>query len=148
MSSRVEIDVAATPEEVFAVLADAGSYANWVVGSSEIHESDDDWPEPGTLFEHTQGYWPLRVRDSTQVLESEPPRRLVLETRVRPFMVGEVEFSVRPKGRGSRVTMVERVSGGLARLSIGPGRDLLLSLRNRETLRRLRRLAEERAGYD
>jgi hypothetical protein len=37
------------------------------------------------------------------------------------------------------------VTGGLAKLTPAPARDPLLKLRNREMLRRLRRLSESRA---
>ena len=146
MAARAEITIDATPQDVFAVLSDPETYAYWVVGSSEIHQSDETWPEPGSFFEHSQGFRPLRIRDTTTVLESDPPRRLKLETRIRPFSVAEVELRVRRAGNGSHVTMTEQVTGGLARLSIGPVRDLAFKLRNVESLRRLRRLAEERAG--
>jgi hypothetical protein len=64
---------------------------------------------------------------------------------MRPWVVVEVEFAVQPAARGSRVTMTENVTGGLARFALGPVRDALLALRNREALRRLVRLAETRA---
>jgi uncharacterized protein YndB with AHSA1/START domain len=146
VSSRVQIEVAAPPEAVFALLADPPSYVQWEVGSSAIHMSDETWPQPDSLFEHSHGIWFLQLRDSTRVIESEPPRRLLIETRLRPIVVAEVEFTLEPAAGGSRVTMAERVTGGLARLAVGPGRDALLSLRNRETLRRLRRLAEQAGG--
>jgi len=80
------------------------------------------------------------------VLESDPPRHLLMEARIRPFVVAEVEYFVEPQAGGCKVTLIERVTGGLARLAVGPGRDLALKLRNREMLRRLRRLAERQRG--
>jgi hypothetical protein len=130
---------------VFDVLADAKSYAYWVVGSSEVHRSDDAWPAPGSFFEHSQGFWPLRVHDTTKVIEADRPRRIKLEARIRPFTVAEVELRIEPDGDGSRVTMIEGIIGGVARLAPRVLRDLGLKLRNVESLRRLRRLAEERA---
>lgn len=128
------------------MLSQPENYAYWVVGSSEIHQSDDAWPAPGTFFEHSQGFKPLRLRDTTTVLESARPRHLKLEARIRPFSIAEVDLHIAAEGDGSRVTMIERVTGGLARLAPGPARDLAFKLRNVESLRRLRRLAEERAG--
>lgn len=136
--SRNETYIPAPPEAVFEVLASPATYPSWVVGASETHRTDSDWPEPGAIFEHTQGVWPLRLHDTTQVLESEPPARLVLEVRIRPFMIGLVEFGVFPAGDGTKVVMHEEPKGGLARALRNPGLDLLLKLRNAETLRRLR----------
>ena len=146
--ARNETYIRATPEDVFDVLATPATYAEWVVGSSEIHRSDSDWPDEGTLFEHSQGFWPLRLSDTTQVLESDPPHHLVLEVRVRPFMVGRVEFGVFPAGDGTRVVMHEEPIAGLARLVRNPGLDLLLKVRNAETLRRLRNFAQARAASE
>ena len=146
MSARVQAEAAAPPEVVFALLAEPASYVDWEVGSSAVHMSDGDWPAPGAMFEHSHGVWLAQLRDTTRVLESEPPRRLLLETRLRPLVVAEVELEVEPLAAGSRITMTERVTGGLARMALGPGRDALLALRNREALRRLVRLAEARAG--
>lgn len=144
--SRNETYIAAQPEDVFEVLATPATYAAWVVGSSEIHRSDSAWPDEGTIFEHSQGFWPLRLHDTTQVLEADPPNRLVLEVRIRPLMIGRVEFGVFPAGAGTRVVMHEEPIGGFARLVRNPGIDLLLKLRNAETLRRLRNLVQEHAG--
>ncbi|MFL5894078.1 MAG: SRPBCC family protein [Thermoleophilaceae bacterium] len=145
MAARVQTTIEATPEDVFALLADPSTYVEWEVGSSAIHASDESWPEPGSLFEHSHGKWLVQRRDSTRVLESEPPRRLLLESRLRPLIVAEVEFVLAAAGSGTRVAMTERVTGGLARLWLAPIRDALLAARNRETLRRLRRLAESRS---
>jgi len=143
---RNETYIDARPEEVFDVLATPSTYARWVFGSSAIHRSDSAWPAEGSLFEHSQGFWPLRVHDTTQVVESDPPQRLLLEVRVRPFMIGRVEFGVFPAGDGTRVVMHEEPIGGLARMVRNPGLDLLLKVRNAETLRRLRNLVKERTG--
>jgi uncharacterized protein YndB with AHSA1/START domain len=146
MAARAEISIAAPPEVVFDVLSEPENYAYWVVGSSEIHQSDDTWPAPGSFFEHSQGFKPVRLRDTTTVLESDRPRRLKLEARIRPFSIAEVDLRIASEGDGSRVTMIEQTTGGVARLAPGPVRDLAFKLRNLESLRRLRRLAEERAG--
>ena len=136
--ARNETYIPAKPEAVFEVLATPSTYAGWTVGASEVHRSDTDWPAEGSIFEHSQGVRPLRLHDTTQVLEADPPTRLVLEVRVRPFMIGRVEFGLFPAGDGTKVVMHESPTGGLARLVMNPGLDLLLKLRNAETLRRLR----------
>ncbi len=135
----------APPDAVFDVLADAGSYAHWVVGSSEIRGVEGDWPEPGSKFHHTQGFFGVGLKDDTVSIAANRPRQLVIEVRFRPLMVGKVEFRLRPRGRGTHVTMIEYpIRGPVAKVH-NPLIDRALWLRNVESLRRLRKLAEERA---
>jgi hypothetical protein len=67
----------------------------------------------------------------------------VLEARIRPFAVNKVDLRLQKRGSGTRVTMVEYPTGGLAKLVDNPLIDFALHLRNIESLRRLRRMAEE-----
>ena len=130
------------PERVFAVLSDPQSYGYWVVGSSKIRHADADWPKPGTAFGHTQGVYGVGVKDSTEVVAAERPRTLVLEARFRPFAINKVEMRMAPSGNGTKVVMVEYPTGGPAAKLHNPLSDLVLKLRNVESLRRLRKLAE------
>ena len=138
--------VDAPPDAVFDVLSDAESYAYWVVGSSQIRGVEGDWPEPGSKFHHTQGFFGVGLKDSTSSLVANRPRQLVIEVRFRPFMVGKVEFRLRPRGRGTHVTMIEYPIGGPIAKVNNPLIDRALWARNVETLRRLRKLAERRAA--
>ena len=134
----------APPDAVFDVLADARTYAHWVVGSSEIRGVEGDWPEPGSTFHHTQGFFGVGLKDSTTSIAANRPRQLVMEVRFRPFMIGKVELRLRPRGRGTHVTMIEYpVRGPVAKIH-NPLLDRALWARNVESLRRLRKLAEER----
>ena len=138
--------VDAPPDAVFDVLSDAETYAHWVVGASQIRGVEGDWPEPGSKFHHTQGWFGIGLKDSTSAVAANRPRQLVLEARFRPLMVAKVELRLRPRGRGTRVTMIEYpVSGPGARLN-NPALDRVIWLRNFESLRRLRKLAEQRAA--
>jgi uncharacterized protein YndB with AHSA1/START domain len=137
-----ETYVDAPPDAVFDVLADPQSYAHWVVGASRTRKADARWPEPGSKFHHTQGLFGIGLPDNTEVLSSSPPRRLVMEARIRPFAVNKVEMRLRPRGGGTRVTMIEYPTGGLAKLLPSAVTNVMLHLRNVEALRRLRRLAE------
>jgi len=140
--ARNETHVDAPPEAVYAVLADPDSYADWVVGSTKIRGADTHWPAPGTRFHHVQGMFGVGLRDNTEVIESEPPRRLVLEARFRPFAVNRVEFRLEPNGGGTHVEMIEYVTGGLAGVVPNALFEPAFKLRNAECLRRLRKLAE------
>ena len=132
----------APAEKVYAVLADPESYAHWVVGSNEIRRYDNDWPRVGSTFHHTQGKWPLTVKDTSSVLEAEANRRLVLEVRTRPFVVAKVDLELTPAGKKTRVRMVERPIGGLLSPLNNPLLELATHLRNKLGLDRLARLAE------
>ena len=138
-----ETYVDAAPEAVFDVLSDPRSYAHWVVGASRMRKADATWPKPGSKFHHTQGAFGVGLPDNTEVLASTPPRRLVMEARIRPFAVNKVEMQLLPRGGGTRVRMIEYPTGGLAKLVPRPLTDLMLHVRNIESLRRLRRMAED-----
>jgi len=137
------LHVAAPPERVFALLADAWTYEEWVVGCKAIRAVDDGWPAPGATFHHSVGVGPLTVRDTTTVLESEPPRRLVLRARARPAGVARVEFELAEYDGGTEIAIVEHPVSGPPALLHNPLQDWLIDRRNRESLERLKRLAEQ-----
>ena len=133
---------AATPERVFAVLSDPRSYEYWVVGSKEIRHWDTTFPAKGTSFHHTFLIGPLPVRDFTTVLEVDAPRRLKLRARAWPTGVAHVTLELAPKDGGTEVSITEVPVEGVAAKLHNPIQDKLVQLRNVESLRRLRRLAE------
>lgn len=138
--------VAAPVEDVWAVLADARSYAFWVVGSHDIRKVDGVWPQVGSTFHHTQGHGPIKLGDTTTVVECEPPHRLLLEVRIRPFLTGPVELILEPDGVGTCVSLTERAEGGIAgvfpNFLTGP----FIGLRNADGLRRLAGMAWARSA--
>ncbi|GAC1319542.1 MAG: SRPBCC family protein [Thermoleophilaceae bacterium] len=126
------------------MLSDPDSYAHWVVGATRTRSADADWPAVGSTFHHTQGAAGIGLKDSTSVLACDPPRRLVMEVRIRPLMVGKVELRVAGHENGARVTMIEHPTGALLGRLHNPLLDRLIHVRNIESLRRLRKLAERR----
>jgi hypothetical protein len=72
----------------------------------------------------------------------EPPHRLGVIARARPLAVTEVDITLDAEGSGTRIVMVERLTGGLAAAVRGRPGDALMHLRNREAVRRLGWLAE------
>jgi hypothetical protein len=125
------------------VLADAWTYEHWVVGCKQIRNVDATWPDPGATFHHSVGLGPLTVRDSTTVLESAAPARLVMRARARPAGVARVELDLAERDGGTEVVMTERPISGPPALVHNPLQDWLIDRRNREGLRRLKRLAEQ-----
>jgi uncharacterized protein YndB with AHSA1/START domain len=138
--ARNEIEIQAPPESVWAVLADASTYADWVVGAQEVRDADEAWPQPGAALHHRTGLGPLAVEDETRVEEAERPRRLVLRARIRPFGELRVALELRATPRGTTVVLEEEpVAGALDKL---PGVDALIWERNALSLPRLKALAE------
>jgi uncharacterized protein YndB with AHSA1/START domain len=132
---------ATSPERVFAVLSDPKTYAYWVVGSKEIRGADPEWPAVGAKLHHTVGAGPFTLNDNTEVLESQPPRRLVLQARTRPFGTARVVLELDADEDGCLVTMQEGPGDRLSKLVHNPLADWLLRRRNNESLRRLGELA-------
>lgn len=133
--------IPADPERIWAVLADPGSYGYWVVGSDTIRDADGGWPQPGTKIHHRVGFGPLKINDDTQVIESEPGRRLVLHARARPLGTARVELQLAAEGTSTRVVMIEGPDDRFSRLLHNPFTDRLLHRRNEKALQRLGELA-------
>jgi uncharacterized protein YndB with AHSA1/START domain len=133
-----------SPEDVFAVLGDGWLYPLWVVGASRMRDVEEAWPAPGSKLHHSFGVWPMVIDDTSEVLELEPLRRLVLEARGWPVGKAHVEITVEANGSGSMVSIAEDVSGGPTQVVPKPIRIAAMDLRNTETLRRLAWLAEGR----
>ena len=136
------IHIDAPPQAVFDVLADPERYPDWVVGAKRIRRADPEWPKPGATFAHAVGAGPLEVKDTTTVVETEEPRRIVLRARARPIGIAHVELLLTPDGGGTRVDMLEHPvePAFLRRLSALV--DPLICPRNAESLRRLKGLVE------
>lgn len=140
----VQRRVKCSPAQVFDVLNDGWTYALWVVGASRMRDVDEGWPATGTKLHHSFGVWPLLINDSTEVLEIEPGKRLVLEARGWPIGEAEVEITVEPDGDGALISIAEDASSGLARLVPEQIRQPVIDFRNQETLRRLAYVVEGR----
>jgi len=139
------IHVSTPPETVFTVFDDPCAYPRWVVGTRRIRAVDRDWPGQGTRFHHAVGTTAGEVKDSSKILERDPPRRMKLEVRFRPAGVAVVDIQVRPDGEGSEIAIEETPTDGpLARLP-RVVTEPVLSLRNALSLWRLRRELEDRA---
>jgi uncharacterized protein YndB with AHSA1/START domain len=145
-TNRTTIEAAI--DDVWAVLADARSYEQWLVGCKKIRAADDGWPQPGTRFYHRVGVGPLEVADSTLSVEADAPRRLVLEARARPVGTACVTFELAPAedGVGCVVTMHEKPLRGPAKRFDNPLLDALVAIRNKASLRRLRQYVVGNSG--
>ena len=143
--SHNEVFIKAPPEVVFAVLADPHAYSDWVMGAKRIRHYDPTWPEPGSEFHHTIGIGLLAVRDKTTSVELNTPKRIVLEARAMPAGIARVAIDIEQEGDGSRVVMEEHPIGGPGAVFYNRIADLVVRVRNAESLRRLKEIAEARA---
>ena len=137
--------ISATPEQVWSVLADGWLYALFVVGAARMRDVDAGWPAVGTRLHHSVGSWPLLIDDTTEVLEVDEGRRLLLLARGWPAGQAHVEISLEPRGTDTVVTIVEQATAGPGALIPKVVQDPQLHVRNIETLRRLAFLVEGRS---
>ncbi|MDQ1633884.1 MAG: hypothetical protein QOJ32_693 [Frankiaceae bacterium] len=140
-------DLPVPPEQAFAVLADGWLYGLWVVGASHIRDVEDEWPAVGTSIHHAFGAWPVMVRDRTEVLESDPPNRLVLQARAWPAGQARIEIDIEPvRGDACRIHLTEYPVTGIGAATHNPVFDALIARRNVESLARFAALAERRGA--
>jgi len=136
--------ITASPERVFAVLADRWAYSNWVTGTSHIRAVDADWPAAGSTIHHAAGVWPAVARDETVVQSCVDEQRLELTARGRPFGEARVVIELTPDGAGTRVELAETPIAGPGKWLNNPATESLLARRNTESLARLAAIAERR----
>jgi uncharacterized protein YndB with AHSA1/START domain len=127
------------PEQVFEHLTNPWEYPKWLLGASKMRDVDDAWPAVGSNFHHRVGVGPIKVNDRSQVLEIDPPRKLVLLVKARPLFQGKVTFTVEPDGDGSRLTLEEEPAFPGASL-VRPLVDPPTHVRNKESLENLANL--------
>jgi uncharacterized protein YndB with AHSA1/START domain len=139
--ARNERYIPVPPGTVFDVLADPRQYGYVVFGSKNIRQWDRTWPKERAEFHHTIGYGPVNVKDRTEVVAVDPPRRLELIARGRPLGKARVTFELKGAGGGTDVTMVEDPLIPKAVHMMLPAFHAFTRLRNRTTLRRLSELA-------
>jgi uncharacterized protein YndB with AHSA1/START domain len=142
--STTQLWVRAPAETVFDVLMDPRCYPRWVVGAHAIRDVDADWPKEGSSFHHSVGVRPFRIHDSTTLERVQRPGLVELRARAWPLGEAHVRIEPVPRGDGTLVTMKEVPVEGPGALIRAPA-EAITTLRNRVSLRRLRRLAEMRA---
>ncbi len=141
--ATVQRTVQASPDRVFAVLADGWSYSDWVVGTVHIRDVDAGWPAVGSRLHHKAGPWPLSLHDKSEVLLVEPGRRLRLKAGLWPLGEAVVDIRLEPAGNdATEVTMHEDFENGPLLAVRNKINDLVLHRRNLESLSRLADIAE------
>ncbi|RIV30216.1 SRPBCC family protein [Micromonospora radicis] len=145
----VERVVEAPVEQVWAVLADGWTYSDWVVGTAHMRNVDDGWPRVGARLHHRAGPWPFSLEDSSLVLACEPERKLVLRVKLWPAGEAVVVFTLEPiDADTTRVLLGEDFTAGPLRWLRNKLNDLVLHMRNEETLDRLSDIARRQKNPD
>lgn len=137
MTATVVREIAAPRARVAEILGDGWTYPAWVVGASRMRKVDVEWPRAGATLHHSVGVWPLVIDDTTSVVESDLPGRLVLQARAWPFGRAQITFELEDLGADRcRVTIKEKA---LDRIGMLPDAvtDPPITFRNVEMLRRL-----------
>ncbi|WP_106970466.1 SRPBCC family protein [Kitasatospora phosalacinea] len=137
--------VQATPEQVWGLLANARSYAQWVVGTQDVLDADDHWPEVGARLKFRVGVGPATLEDTCVVRICEPGRRLELEAAADPFGTARIAFSLTPWGDHTLLILDEHPLRGLGARLENPLTEFVLHLRNRRLLSNLARSAADRS---
>lgn len=139
--------MAATPEQIFSVLADGWSYSDWVVGTAHIRDVDTEWPDPGAQLYHKAAGWPVALRDKTTVLDSDPPHWILMRAHLRPLGSLTIKFFLAPiSDVSTRVTLEEHFDSGPMGWIRSKVDDALMHWRNKEALSRLDDLATRKVA--
>jgi uncharacterized protein YndB with AHSA1/START domain len=131
----------ASRSQVWDVLSDGNRYAEWVVGTSQIRDTDAGFPARGKRIHYSVGRGPLRHDGHTDVVAVDPGHRIELEAHAWPLGTAQIVLRLTDGHPGCLVEIEEHPKQGLARRLHNPGLDLLIKVRNVETLRRLERAA-------
>jgi hypothetical protein len=148
--TTTEIDIDAPPAITHAVITDADTYPQWLVGAKRIRRVDPDWPAEGSKFHHAVGFGPLTIKDSTSVLHHPDESDLELVARIGVVGSARVHFHIAPLDDGSRSHLSvdeQPASGPMRALWSTPARPLVAAGfwgRNAISLQSLRALVEER----
>ena len=142
--ASVSRHIAASPTQVFAVLADGWAYSNWVTGTSHMRAVNAGWPAVGSKIHHASGIWPAVNRDETVVENVVTGQQLELTARGRPFGQAHIIIQLHSDGEGTRVDMTETPTAGPGKWLNNPATEALLIRRNNESLARLAAIAERR----
>jgi hypothetical protein len=132
-----------SPRAVFDVLRDGLGYGDWVVGTRTIRAADPGWPEVGSQLHYRTGRWPLRKDGHTTARGYRPDAWLELEAHAWPLGTARIVLTAEERDDGVQVSIEEHPQRGVAARLHNPALDLLVKLRNVETLRRLEAKARD-----
>ncbi|MDL2079721.1 SRPBCC family protein [Streptomyces sp. GXMU-J15] len=131
-----------SPDEVWDVLADGNRYAEWVVGTSESHPINGQWPKTGAAIGFEVPLGPVRLSNETVVRRCEEGVGLELEAHAGVLGTARIAIELRPWGEHCLVIVDEHPLRGAGGMLHNVGFEALIQLRHRAMLARLARLVE------
>ncbi len=143
-----QVLVNASPDDVWAVLSDGWSYAEWVVGTTEVRDVDETWPAVGSKLHYTIGRAPLRIENHSTVRVLEPGRRIELEAHAPPVGSARVAVQLIPWGEETLVIFDEHPLRGAGARLHSALLEVGVHLRTRRMLTNLARVVERRGGRE
>ena len=143
-----EIEIEASPDRVYDVLADPSCLGDWVTIQEELEEAPDGDLEPGARLRQRMKVAGRRFHLTWKVIEANRPSRIVWEGRGPMGSKAKATYELSADGSGTKFTYSNEygLPGGPAGRLAGRA---ILAASGREadrTLRRLKKLVEERGG--
>jgi len=114
-----QIDIAAAPERVFALLAAPERTPEWTPGVLEVERAAADGQSEDQETRVLVEVAGRKTRGSARYLESEPPRLLVLQTSLDIGVTSTTRFELAARDSGTRLSArveFSLPSGGLGLL--------------------------------
>jgi hypothetical protein len=140
--------IKASPQTVWAVLADGTRYADWVVGTASSRPVRGTWPQEGAAIGYEVRIGPVGLSNETVVRRCEEGSVLELEAKAGRLGTARIAIELKPWGEHCLVVVDEHPLRGAGGRLHNAGTEALIQLRHRAMLARLARLceAEGRAG--
>jgi uncharacterized protein YndB with AHSA1/START domain len=133
----VSREINASADRVFGVLIDPWTYPQWLAGTADMRDVDDEWPQIGSRFHHRVGLRPLTIADSSEVVAIEDNRLLRLAVRARPLISAVVTFTLVGDEDRCVVSFEEEPAPRAIGNAVRPVLDPVTHIRNHLSLKRL-----------
>ena len=104
------IDIARSPAEVFAFIADPRNMPLWYDAVEEVTKTAPGAPGAGARYEVTRSLPGTRARNDVELTEYAPNRRITLESRSGPTPF-RYRYGLEPSADGTVLTLDGCISG-------------------------------------
>lgn len=119
MALTLTAEIPATPDQVFAVLADVDRGGEWMPAIQKVERLDDRAFGVGSSWKETRRAGKRTMESTIRVVACDRGSRLALRVE-SPAMEGDMEFTLTPTGPGAEVRYRAEMKGrGLMRLMSG-----------------------------
>lgn len=130
------------PDTVWAVLADATRYAEWVVGTSGSRPVRGRWPQLDSALAYEVRLGPARFTNETVVRRCEEGSVLELEAHAGVLGTARIAIELRPWGAHCLVIVDEHPLQGVGGVLHNVGVEPVIQIRHRAMLARLAKVCE------